>query len=85
MIMLYEEKIKNSTSFIFMVVGFILILSAMIFESGPAQFSAGGVGLLLLIGSLMHQFTLESKKRTFIEFLCVLGLFLWALIHILLW
>ncbi len=83
--MLYEKKIRDTTSLIFLTVGFVLILSAMVFQNGPAQFAAGGVGILLLIGSLLHQFVIESKKRSFIEFLCMFCLVFWALIHILLW
>lgn len=83
--MLYEKKIQNSTSYIFMTIGVILILSAIIFQCGPAQFLAGGFGLLLIIGSLSLQIIGDSKVGSFIELLCILSLVVWAVMTLALW
>lgn len=84
-IVLYEKKIQNMTSYIFMIIGLILILSAIIYQCGAAQFLAGGVGLWLIIGSLFHQMVGQSKSRTIIEVLCVISLAMWAIVNFILW
>lgn len=83
--MLYEKKIQNSSSYIFMVIGLILILSAMVFQSGSAQFLAGGFGLLIIIGSLFLQIIGESRFSSLIEILCIISLVFWAVMTFVLW
>lgn len=84
-IVIYEKKIQNSASYLFMGIGVILILSAIIFQCGAAQFLAGGFGLLLIIGLLSLQIIDDSKLSSLIQLLCILSLVVWAILTIVLW
>lgn len=81
--MMIEEKMGNMKSVLFMASGFLLIMFALIFQKGSTQFTSGAMGILLLIGSLFHQFVLNEKVKRVIEFLCLCVLIFWG--TILLW
>lgn len=83
--MTYEKNIRNSASIMFLSLGFLLMLLALLFEDDMFKLVSGVVGILLILAAALYQYALENRQRTLIEVCCMGIILLWGIVHLALW